>query len=272
MYFKYITILILKLLMFPVSVVLFPLAYPFRKKAYKYTEIHGLIGFHPLQWCSWFFTKYCNEGDWYTGPFWYMREFKIKHFDIFSGVNNDDPIPQTFKQRLLYFYLAYRWGALRIYMWNLNRELFKEGGIWDGLEIKTKNVVKHKLKIEPLRISPVVTPQLKYTNIDGTSVGNKGKYILYPGNYNYPIQICTLEGIHFGKFKTVRKNKNRFNFRYVTLKKIGRLLVQIEIFQGWSYYAGWPEYSFKIKFNKMNEKALGDYLEYQARLNLINLK
>lgn len=64
----------------------------------------------------------------------------------------------------------------------------------------------------------------------------------------------------------------RFNYRYVTLKRIGKLLIQIEIFQGWSYCAGWPEYRFKFKISRMNEKAFGDYVEYQARLNLINSK
>jgi len=256
--------------MFVPSVVLFPIVYPFRNKAYRYTEENGLLGWHPLQWCSWFFTKYYDRGDWYTGPFWFLSSLKLKYFNEFSEELGNDPIPKTFKQKLIYFYMAYRWGAIRNYMWNLSRELFEEGGLWDGLEVKDIGIIKHRLKIDEYKKSTVITPQLKYTDYQGSYSANKGKYYLFPKVHNYPVQSCTLEGIHLGKFRTVKRNKLRFNYRYAVIKNLWSYLIGVEIFQGWSYYTGWPEFRAKLNIKKMDTKALKDYREYCNSLNLKN--
>ena len=257
-----------RIIQFLISITLFPLVFLWRHKAYSYVEKHGNMGWHPLQWCNWFFTKEGRHGDWYTGPSWYMKNVKQKYFTKYTNEYKDDPIPQNLKEKFIYFLIAYRWCAIRNFMWNLKRIIHNEGGIWAGADENSINVVIHDLKLKKPHIDKTnisILPSLKYVNEHNIYMNNKGPYICYPYDTNHEVALtrCSCEGVHFGWFITA-KNRERFNYRKVVIKPlpfIKRLFVW-EFFIGWSYMMGWLTFHFKFHFKKWDKKAKTDHENY----------
>ncbi len=238
---EYILLGILKGLLFPVSLIGFPFAYPFRKKAYAYTKKHGNTGWHPLVWANWFFTKDGQRGDWYTGPHWYMKETKDKVFDYWTTDCKEDPIPVSPWQHIVYFLIAYRWCGWRNFMWNLRRIIFEEGGTWHGLHIDDIKVTKDTTGLD----EKLLMPQLKYTDEHCNYRDNKGPILLMYGMCGFPQDKCTILGKKRIEFPTVRKGKIRFLYRKATARPLfGKVWVH-EFYWGWMYQSGTPTLYFK---------------------------
>ncbi|MFW6225977.1 MAG: hypothetical protein ACOC3V_03385 [bacterium] len=253
--------ILVRLLHFIIALILYPFIYPFRKKSYNYVTKYGNEGYHPLQICNWFFTKEEGKGDWYTGPYWYMRKTKDKYFTEYINKEKEDPIAKTIKQKIVYFLISYRWSAIRNYMWNRRRMLFEEGGIWNGIPIEKVKLVKYKT---PLIIEDKIkiSPKLKYVNENNEYVDNKGSYVCYVGgSHNIEKNKCYIEGLQHLKFPTLKKD-NRWSWKYAKVKPMMFTLFCIEIFLGWSIWYGWPNIHFKINFKKWDDKAKKDYNNY----------
>ncbi len=240
---------LLILLMFPVSILLFPLAYPFRNKAYNYSLKHGVIGWHPLQWCNWFFTKYKERGDWYTGPHWYMKELKDKTFHYWTTECKEDPIPLSPWQHIIYFLIAYRWCGFRNFMWNLRREITEEGGTWDGIQVEEVEIKKENIT-NVTHPDKLIFPQLKYVDENCNYRDNKGPLLLFPDNEcGFPTKKCTILGSKFARFPTVRNRRKRFLYRKTKVTKYWAF----EFYIGWTYQGGQHVLYFKNRFKK-NER------------------
>ena len=233
---EYFALGILKGLLFPISLIGFPIAYPFRKKAYAYTGKHGNTGWHPLVWCNWFFTKDGERGDWCTGPYWYMQEWKDKTFDYYTTSCKEDPIPVSPWQHIVYFLIAYRWGAWRNFMWNLRRIIFEEGGTWNGLHINAITVTKDTTGMD----YKLHLPQLKYTDEDCNYRDNKGPILLYYGMCGFPQSHCTILGKKRIEFPTVKEGKVRFLYRKAFARKFLKWTWVHEFYWGWHIGSGTP--------------------------------
>ncbi len=245
---EFILLMLFRGLMFPISILLFPLAFPFRRDAYRYTNKHGNVGWHPLQWCNWFFTKDGERGDWYTGPYWYMQETKDKYFTEYINESKEDPIPLTFKQKLIYFFIAYRWCGFRNFMWNLYRIIFEEGGTWNGLHIDDIDLVLND--IHPHTSDKLIMPQLKYTDDECNYRDNKGPILLTYGMCNFPLNRCSIFGKKQIEFPTVKHGKRRFLYRRAFVRRVWKWDWHYEFYWGWMYQSGTPMIYFKNKFKK----------------------
>lgn len=254
----YIVLALFRAICFIPSIILFPFAFPFRVKAYDYCKENGPKGFHILQIINWFFTKEGDNGDWYAGPTWYMSELKLKTFNKFVNLNHKHPFLYTYKEQLIYFYICYKWGAIRNYMWNLNRLLTYEGGYVGNLDLIQNNLEINGLPIE-------LEPQCKFKDEFDNYRDNSGPYILYPGNF--PTYLTTIEGSRFWIYKN-KNNQKRFYYcksKVFKLTFIKRFLA-MELKFGW--YPKWGSYTWhsKFMFKKMDEKALKDYRDYKEYL------
>lgn len=245
---EFILLIILKGLLFPFSIIGFPIAFPFRRNAYSYTLKHGNTGWHPLIWCNWFFTKDGERGDWHAGPYWYMQEWKDKHFTEYTNESKEDPIATTFKQKWIYFLIAYRWCGFRNFMWNLRRIVLEEGGTWNGLRREDIDLIKEN--IYPPSDDVLVMPQLKYTDDDCNYRDNKGPVLLLWGMCGFPLERCSIFGEKRIEFPTVKKGKRRFLYRKAFVKKIWKWDWYHEFYWGWGYQSGTPTIYFKNRFKK----------------------
>jgi hypothetical protein len=241
---EYLLLLAFKALLFPVSVICFPLAYPFRKKAYAYTSEHGNTGWHPIVWANWFFTKDGRRGDWYTGPLWYMQELKEKTFHYWTTDCKEDPIPISPWQHIIYFIIAYRWGALRNFMWNLRRIVLEEGGTWQDLKPSEIDIISDTTG----HAHPFMLPQLKYTDRHCNYRDNKGPLLLFFGMCGFPESQCTILGKKRIEFPTKKKGKRRFLYRKATARPVfNKYIIAHEFYWGWHTGSGTPTLYLKFK-------------------------
>jgi len=268
----YVYLNIIRIVHLIISIIFYPIAFLFRHKSNAYVKVHGNMGWHPLQWTNWFFTREGDIGDFYTGPIWYMREWKEKYFTKFIDEEMSDPIPQNLKEKFIYFLISYRWSGIRNFMWNLHRIINQEGGIWNGVPKDSIRVIKSTILIKDEDI--LKGAALKYIDKDGNYRDNKGTHICYPNNqFNIPVRNCYLEGVHYGKFKTMKMIENdgveRFNYSYAKvypLPLINRLFC-LEIKLGWAYYMGWQEFHMKFNFKKYDDFARKNHEEYLKNKN-----
>jgi len=244
-----------RLIQFPVSLIFFPLVYPFRKAAYNYTNRDDYKLFHPLSILSWFFTKEKKSGNWYTGPYWFKKEIKDKVFKEYTDEEKQDPIARSFKQKLIYFYLAYLWCAVRNFMWNLQRIMFRQS--WDNNRFF--RVIKSNL---PPYIDIKLMPQAKFTDETGICRDNSGPLILYSCMTNNYL-FATIEGKKLVIFYD-DKDRFRFDYRYVKILPIRlfRTILIFELFIGWDKVdCSWLLH-FKPMFKKYGKQARKNHREY----------
>lgn len=244
-YFYWTVYAIFRLILWPVAFVFFPIAYPFRKQAYRYVKYNKKNWWHPLFIANLFFTKDDDNGDYYVGPYWYKKEIKKKYFNNFVLDSQDSiiydseghPIMSaklTFKQKLIYFYLALRWCVTRNYLWNLHRMLTKEGAI-------TFFITNSNCDLEP---------QIKYVDKSGAYRDNSGPHVLfYTMDSPYAMQASTVEGYQAYLVYTKRGNvRPGFNFAKVFNVFNKHLTVQVNV--GWSIDLGWWQANFRIGLKK----------------------
>jgi hypothetical protein len=254
-----------RLIQYPISIIFFPVAYPFRKKAYEYAK--GKPGkdyklFHPLSIANWFFTKDDDSGNYYTGPYWYKKELKEKVFDEYEFAERREPVAKTFKQKLVYFYIAYCWCGFRNFMWNLYRLVYYD--VWDSnreFSVKKEDLVIHKNIFYPRTES--IFPQAKFTDKEGEFRDNSGPMILYP-TMNFPLEKCTIEGV---KNITFRNSKGKLRFQNTSVKiipiKVIKKILVIELFTGWNRISGAAYFHCKLMFKKFKGEAVKDYGLYR---------
>lgn len=248
----FILIALSRVLLFPISLIFFPLAYPFRHKSHLYCLWNGPKGLHILQIINWFFTKEGVNGDWWIGPYWYKKEFKDKYFSQSKDLAKTDFIPNGVKENILYFYLAYRWGAIRNYMWNLNRLLNYEGWRLDRPELIHDT-------ISPRFTGSNLNPQCKFIDKEGFYRDNSGPYILYPFN-KFQEDQCSIEGARIWKFYTPKSGRNpRFYYCYCKIVKLSfiKRYLAIEIKLGW--FPDWGSYTWQTKFMLKKADMIADF-------------
>lgn len=259
MILEYLTKIIFRFIQFFISIIFFPIVYPFRKKAYTYTKNNKK--FHILTICNWFFTKDNDNGDYYVGPYWYKKEFKDKIFNKYTDESKQDPIAETFKQKLAYFFLAYLWCGFRNYMWNLNRSLFTEGQMYF---LDNRSYYKEKVNTVSKAIdSKDLMPQCKFKDKSGYFRDNKGPMIAYPGDFSLNNK-CTIEGLKIKIFNTLKyPNRKRFQLNYAKVLKF-IYFISLEFFIGWDYLDGQLFWHSKIMFTKINRQSRLDYYNYKS--------
>lgn len=243
---------LLRIITFFVSILFFWIIYPFRNKAYNYASSDFAKWYHPLFIASLFLTKYKNSGNWHVGPFRYKIKLKTKHFP--NQIGEEKLIAKSFKQKLIYFYIAYCWCGLRNYMWNLHRLLTAQTWNEQRLFIIKKSTIKY------YGIARNLMPQAKFIDETSTYHGNVGKYILYP-NSGFEDKYCTIQGFkHIAFFDD--KGKRKIQINWVKLKPISAIgTIFIFEFQfGWNLVNCTWLCHVKFIFKKYDNKAERDYL------------
>lgn len=278
----YIIIILTGLICRVISVLIYPLVFLFRRKVlvwcnkrfyedenrmfqmkngYKKWKLY----FHPY---FWFFCFTTGLTDKWHGPEWYLKELKLKIFDT-------DPIEAidislldkyyryfSLKEKLVYFYLCFRWQALRNSHWALSEWFFREGKWIDG----SQEVVYAPKNIPWWDIMP----NAKFKDADGTFRDNSGPYVRYPFEVSNISEewLTTHTGKKLIKFKTY-KGKKRFYYGYckiIPLKFLHKFLVIEQLF-GWNWWNGIIVLHNKYMFKKMDELSISDYNKYLKFLN-----
>ena len=180
----------------------------------------------------------------FDGPEWYLKELKEK----WKPWN-----------KLQYFWLCYRWAAIRNGAWAFDEWFFREGKC-DNLTIKYSNT--------KIRTTADIMPGVKFKDKDGTDRNNKGPYIRYP--FDNPVELwkTTIEGTKLITFRTLKGNK-RFNFGHCRIHQFKKRFVIVEMLFGWNPYDGGIMFHCKFISRKKDSFAVIDYKNYQYYINAI---
>lgn len=220
------------------------------------------FNFHPY---FWLFCLTCNGLDkTYSGSDNFMKEQKEKWFGRFGITQeqiNNKKIKLSFMRFLKYFWICYRWNAIRNPHWAFNEWFFREGVYIEG----TMKIVKEKA---PTKLPELIMPQAKFKDLDGTYRENSGPYIRYPYEAAEQWQ-STNEGKKLMIFKT-HKGRERFYFGYCKIIPVRWLMkfLVIEILFGWNWWNGIPVLHNKYMFKVMDYHSVADYQKYQRTLSI----
>ena len=193
-------------------------------KGYKKWKVY----FHPYFWMFCLTTGLTNQ---WHGDEWFMEDYKKKH-------------PYTSDYSLSYFWVCYRWQALRNGCWALAEWFFREGEWIEGSEKvsychpREGYIYKHW----------AITPQLKWDE------GNDGgKVLRFPPDGDIPLEEIWLY-THLGKKKitfTTHKGNRRFMYAFckVIYWKHHKLIIEHQF--GWNWWNGIPILHFKHIIKKL---------------------
>lgn len=212
----------------------------------------------PLFW-GFLFTTGLNKE--FPGPLWYKKEQKLKWFSRFNEFGL--PIPETFKQKIQYFWLSYCWCGFRNAAWAFSSWFFREGAAsLDSTKVYYENTVE--------KLDLTITPGAKFKEKDGTYRNNSGPYIRYTFDSLEKWNV-TNEGTKILTFKTYKGNERFFygKAKIYKLDIIKKFLI-IEYLFGWNWWDGIKFFHFKNMFKKMDDFAVQDYNKYLQYIN--NLK
>jgi hypothetical protein len=285
--FIYILIMLIGFLNRMICFFIYPIVFLFRCKIDKYinekieedfqNHIYKLkpnvkkyqLYFSPLFW-GFLFTTGLDETGAYKccGPLWYKKEQKLKWFTdfiVFDGdINCKYPIPETFKQRLQFFWLSYCWSGWRNATWAFTEWFFREGGtLWDEITI-------YKSKMYDKTLSETIMPSTSFKDCDGTDRNNAGPYIKYAFDTENKWE-CLQEGTKILTFITY-VGKKRFYYGKVKVFKLDIIknFLVMELLFGWNPYNGLPTYASRFMLKIMDDFALQDYNKYLEYLKTIN--
>ena len=249
---------------------LYPIAFAFRHKILRYAsdkmeedvdyQIFRLkpgvkkrdLYLSPLFWGFLITTGFTDH---YCGPAWFKKEQKMRWFNVFTEGDEPQPIPVTFKQKILYFWLSFRWGGLRNSGYAFAEWFFREGKApLDTIKI---------YKCDTLEVLDLdVFPGAKFKDKDGSFRDNSGPYIRYTFDSEEKWNV-TNEGTKIITFVTL-KGKERFKYAFTKiykLKKLKKFLV-IELIFGWDQWDGMKVWHSKFMLKNMDNFALQDYDRY----------
>jgi len=275
----YLFIELIGLVLKVISLFIYFFVWPFRYKVLKWAKKHFkedeykmfvMINGHK-KWKVyfylrfWFFCFTTGLTDRWHGPDDFMREQKerwFKHVRIFTDYNLfTETMPThletwydmfSFKQKIQYFWICYRFQAIRNAHWAFNEWFFREGEYKEGSMII-------KYSIAPYPIDQILMPELEW---DESTTDKQLRYF-YEATGENDKWKTTREGKKLMTFIT-RKGNKRFYRGYckiISLYKIKRLLA-IERLFGWNSWNGIPEFHNKYIFLKMNETSLAKYNKY----------
>jgi len=182
----------------------------------------------------WLFCFTCNGLDkTYSGPEPFMREQKQRWF----GPGNIDLPHKKLKDKLRYFWICYRWNALRNPHWAFNEWFFREGKWKEGTEKVSY--------CRPLEGSIYkywdITPQLKWD--EGNDMGKVLRFQTIDTPQN-EIWQCTHEGKKKITF-TTHKGHKRFMYAFCKVTTLFNKQLIIEHQFGWNWWNGIPVFHFK---------------------------
>lgn len=266
--FIYIGIILLSIVLRVVALIVYPVAFLFREKirtfaGKRFTETPDRVFqmnkgykkwklyFHPYFWL-WCFTTNSDDFD---GPEWYLRDKKLDWlFDLIdAGVLNND-IWFDIVYKLRYFYVCYRWNALRNPHWAFSEWFFREGK-WTET---TQEVIYSTMSVPYWDIMP----EAYFKDAEGNFMSSSGPYIRYPFEASQEWE-STHEGKKLITFYTFRGHK-RFYYGFckiILLKRLQKFLVIEQLF-GWNWWNGIPVLHNKFMFKKADDLALKDYQKY----------
>lgn len=241
----YISIQLLGILLRIISAILYPIVFLFRhrvlsfmtkrvieddvirvfrlKSGYKKWKLY----LHPY---FWMFCLTTGLTDQWHGPEWFMRKQKLKWW------NNLYFFPRSrFISKLRYFWICYRWQALRNSHWAFNEWFFREGKWIDGSQ---KVIYCNSPKPIPWWD---IMPEAKWDE------GNDGGKVLRWPTPETPISeewLCSHEGTKLITFTTHRGNK-RFYFGHCKVYYFKKRFLVIQYLFGWNWWNGIPVLHFK---------------------------
>ena len=207
------------------------------------------VYFHPYFWMFCFTTGLTNK---WCGPEWFMRKQKEKwfrHLRMFTDyyfftetmpTNLDYWFPMcSFKQKLQYFWICYRWQALRNSHWAFSEWFYREGK-WKDDTVSVKYCYPAEGYIYKYWD---ITPQLKWDE------GNDGGKVLRFAPDDIQINDIWLF-THLGKKKitfTTFKGNRRFMYAFAKIIYLRPLKLKLIIEHqfGWNWWNGIPIFHFK---------------------------
>jgi hypothetical protein len=200
------------------------------KEGYKEWKLY----FHPYFWLFWFTCNGLNKT--FSGPEPFMREQKKKWFPVSYALNTLDWDHRN-KFSLRYFWICYRWNAIRNPHWAFNEWFFGEGKWKEGSE-----KVKYCYPMEgSIYKYWDITPQLKWD--EGNDMGKVLKFQT-PETPVGEIWWCT----HIGKKAltfTTHKGNKRFMYCFCKIVPFFKKQLLIEHHFGWNWWNGIPILHFK---------------------------
>ncbi len=198
---------------------------------------------HPYFWMFWFTTGLTDN---YSGHYWFMRKRKEKWFpwliepyallekEANKFLDTAYLLREKWYQTLQYFYICWRWQALRNSHWAFNEWFFREGKWKEGSQ---KVIYCNSPKPIPWWD---VMPEAKWDE------GNDGgKVLRWPAPWNqFEEWRYTHEGIKLITFTTHRGNK-RFYFGHCKVYNFKKRILVIQYLFGWNWWNGIPVSHFK---------------------------
>ena len=263
------------------SAILYPIVFLFRHKVLKFMlarveedNVNRIFKLLPgtkkwklyLHLYFWMFCFTTGLTINYSGKYWYLRKLKEKWFpflikpyanleekanDLLDKYINSKK--RSLKERLKYFYLCYRWQALRNSHWGFSEWFFREGKYKENSIFITESNA-------PYGLAELIMPELKWD--EGNDGGRQIRYF-YEANGVNDEWKTTHEGKKIMWFTTYKGNK-RFYYGYckiIPLYKIKRILAIEQLF-GWNWWNGIPVLHNKYIFLKMTETSLAKYNKY----------
>ncbi len=242
----YISIILLGIPLRILSAILYPIVFLFRCKVLFYMskrvtedEVNRVfilksgykkwkLYLHPY---FWMFCLTTGLTDQWHGPDWFMRKQKNKWwYDVYF-------VRKISKLR--YFWICYRWQALRNSHWAFSEWFFREGKWKDGTE---KFVYCDPAKGSIYKCWDIM-PQLKWDE------GNDGGKVLRFQTDGTPVEqiwLCT----HLGRKKlsfTTHKGNRRFMYAFCKIVYLRPLKLKLIIEHqfGWNWWNGLPILHFK---------------------------
>lgn len=258
---QYIGIILFSLILRVLTLFVYPISFIFRSQIIGYCNkrffeapvrifvmrkgyARWKLYFHPYFWLFCFTCNGLSKN--FSGPSWFMYNKKVKwfpdckeEFDVHEeyGEYLDYGSYDFWPENIRYFWICYRWNALRNPAWAFSEWFFREGKWKEGTE-KVKYCYPLKGSIYKYWD---ITPQLKWDK------GNDGGKVLRFQTPETPVNeiwLCTHEGKKLITFTTHKGNK-RFMYCFCKIVPFFKKQLIIEHHFGWNWWNGIPILHFK---------------------------